>query len=364
MSRRRVLWLLAAALPLGACVDHDAGPMVLSGRAALMVGLDLSARGLPGTPTGIVTSGSLTGGADDHLALVIANLPTLQPDRGYQVWLVDESGGAAPRRIGTGYQAQRPDTVGTDEFTGRPIIEWRLVGEPQTVQRVEGRTGLRHVLTIRQSDAADAGTSLADFTHVVLTIGGAGDASPADSPTSAFYRYRNATTGAYLLGGTNRVRFGFRPELPNNPWTAFGGGTIEFLNIEGFGLRANRIARPPFGYFYEIWLYDAGTRDRAPRPPVNLGPATTPAPEFQTLVDADVTITDLVTQTQILSAAKWIRWPDLDALPDDFTDVLVVLRAKDGVTEELPPAVIFEALVPRGMARLPMEREHRIRGTH
>lgn len=348
MSRRLVL---AAALGLAAaCVDEDAGPLAVSGRPAVEVGLDLVARGLPGGPA----VGRLAGGSTDTLVLTIDHLPVLADGRAYQIWLVDEVQGEAVR-VAASYRRQRPDTTGFDEFDGRPIIVWRDVEGPATVRSFPGIAGHRHLLTLRAADLAAAGVAMARFSHVVLTIGGAPDAPPATSPAPAWYRYLDqrgtrdvATDNRYFPSGT--VRFGFLPAraAAEVGWSAFGGGSVEFLNVVGVAVRLERIARPPLGFYYDVWLVHAETGRR-----LRVGEITTPPPAFESLRDADVATGEYVTATEILAANRWATWRELSATFADFTALVVTLAPKDGPPDQLPPTVLYEAAVPPNLDRLP-----------
>lgn len=343
-TARIALVALSAAAALGttACIDETAGPVAYTGRPAVRVGLDLVPQmQLPGGPV----AGKIDGTDSDSLSLTIQNLPPLSGNNGYQVWLVDEEQGTATR-IGVRHTPERPDTVGFDEFDGRPIIEWRAVQPESPAQAFNGTTGYRHVLRFTRSELAAAGVDMSAFSHVVVTIG-SGDASPLTSPAPVFFRYRGVGTAPFTDGV---ARFGFDPETAasGTAWRAFGGGSVEWLNVEGFGLLMQRISRPPLGFFYEVWLVDeAGTR-RAP-----LGELLTPWPEFASLMDADVEDGQFVAREEIIKAGRYTRWADLQATPDQFNSLLVALKPKVGVSGELPAAVIYQAPVPPNLDKLP-----------
>jgi hypothetical protein len=336
-----VVGVALAALGLSACIDESAGPVALSGKPAVRVGLDLVARAIPG---GTVT-GRISGVEGDSLVLVINNLPALAGGQRYQVWLAEEETRAATR-IGVRYTMQRPDTTGFDEFDGRPIIEWRDVAPLATVQAFDGTTGFRHILRLTRAELAAAGLDLSGFSHVVVTVGSS-DASPFSAPAPAHFRYRGLSTAALTAGV---VRFGFDPGTAATGlgWVPFGGGSVEWLNVEGFGLMAQRIARPPLGFFYEVWLVDEAGAGR-----LRLGEVLTPGPEFASLRDADVADGEFVTRGEMLRAARYHRWADLGATPDQFAALVIVLKSKDAVADELPMTVIYEAGVPPNLDQLP-----------
>lgn len=122
-----------------------------------------------------------------EVTLAAENLKPLTQGSAYQVWLVDEVENEAVR-VSPTYTLQRPDTVGFDELD-QPIIEWVNVGDPLTLDSFDGATGRRHVIVLRNADLG--GLRLARFTLVVITIGGAEDASPMSSPAPAWYRYQD-----------------------------------------------------------------------------------------------------------------------------------------------------------------------------
>jgi hypothetical protein len=389
---KRVLVLVAslATVAAGGCVDWDAGPDLYTGRAAIIVGVDLVGRRMPSSPINVLTTGNepvnviglLAGGATDSMVLTIGNLPVLASGGSYQVWLAD-SVSRNVRRINAAFQIQRPDTIRIDPITEVAIINWVAEAPVQNVESFNAQSGKRTRLVVRAAHVTAAGSTLRDFTHVVVTISTGGDASPLNSPAPAFFRYRNGANNTFV-GVTTATATPVRPFFNHYPgrfsdsWVPLGGGTVEFLNTEGFGMVVDRNTRPPLGFYYDVWLVDNNPRGRAP---VHVGEATSPAPRFLSLKDADIsTIPGVVTQTQILELAIWQKWGDLRdndgsplqlfktvTLPGGitttqpvFTHVVVALRSKHAV-DGLPPTVVYEARIPDGLDRMPVEKEPRIR---
>lgn len=60
-------------------------------------------------------------------------------------------------------------------------------------------------------------------------------------------------------------------------------------------MELKNLLRPPVGYFYEVWLSGATN--------VSLGPLTTPFPDYESLLNADVQEGGVVVGTFIRDAA-------------------------------------------------------------
>ena len=338
----KVAVLSTAVLSFAACIDETAGPMAYTGKPALRVGLDIVAEmQLPGGPV----AGRINGTDSDSLSLTIQHLAPLSGNNRYQVWLVNPANGTAAR-INVRYVALRPDTVGFDEFDGTPIVEWREAAPESRAAEFNGTTGYWQRVRFTRGELTADGVDMSAYTHVVVSIG-SGDANPLTSPAPVFFQYAGLDTEPFTDGVT---QFGFDPAAAasGTGWAAFGGGSVEWLNVEGFGVLAQRIARPPRGFFYELWLVDEGRTRR-----VRLGELLTPAPEFASLMDADVQDGPFVARGEIIKAGRYVRWADLQATPDQFADLLVALKPKVGVTEEMPETVVYAAAVPPNLDQLP-----------
>ncbi|HEY8468913.1 MAG TPA: hypothetical protein VIL18_04680 [Longimicrobiales bacterium] len=335
----KVAVLSTAVLCLTACIDDTAGPVAYTGKPALRVGLDIVAQmQIPGGPV----AGKIDGTDTDSLSLTLQYLAPLSGNNRYQVWLANDTAAA---RIGVRHTTLRPDTVGFDEFDGTPIIEWREVAPESPATEFNATTGYRQVLRFTRGELTAAGVDMSAYTHVVVTIG-SGDANPLTSPAPVFFRYAGLGTGAFTDGV---AQFGFDPAAASGTgWVAFGGGSVEWLNVEGFGLLAQRIARPPRGFFYELWLVDEGRTRK-----VRLGELLTPAPEFASLMNADVEEGPFVARGEIIKAGRYVRWADLQATPDQFSALLIALKPKAGVADELPETVVYQAAVPPNLDQLP-----------
>ena len=290
------------------------------------------------------------------ISLIANHLKPLASGSAYQIWLVDDVEREAAR-VSPVYTLQRPDTVGISDL-GEPIIEWVNVADPQTAQSFDGALGLRHIIELSDSDLLAAGIELSQFTHVVFTVGGSADASPLEAPAPAWYRYTDQKgTRADLFDNdvflTGSVEFGFIPELADKGigWQPFGGGTVEFLNVEAFAVGLERLARPPLGYFYGVWLVNEEDGST-----LELGEITTPPPDFASLLDADITTGAFVTGGEILAAAKFAVWAELGADFANFTHVRVTLEPKNGAPGVMSETVILEASVPKDLDKLPEER--------
>lgn len=299
-------------------------------------------------------------GASD-IDLTLENLGPLAGGASYQVWLFDEVEGETVR-VPVTYVALRPDTVGTDDL-GEPIVEFVPEGEPQTVQSFPGSRTRKHSIAFNAADLQAAGIVLRSFTHVVVTVSEGGDASPVDSPAPVWFRFtdQQGTRTDFFDNEINRAgtaRFGFIPELAGRGagWELFGGGSVEFLHTEALGVRLSRLARPPLGYYYAVWLENEETGQTR-----NLGPITTPAPEYSSLRDADILPVDgeFLTPREILTAWKWQEWDEVPEGFAAFTHVIVTLESKAGPQDQMSLTRIFEAVIPPDLDKIPVETPRR-----
>jgi hypothetical protein len=295
-------------------------------------------------------------GSAMSIDMILSNLKPLTGGSGYQVWLFDEVEQDAVR-ISPLYVLQRPDTTGVDEL-GEPIIEWVNVGDTASVQSFDGAIGLRHVVMVDEAALQAGGLSLSQYTHVVLTIG-SDDASPLNSPAPVWYRYTNQNgtrtdlfDNELFLSGS--AQFGFVPSLADQGkgWQPFGTGKVQFLNVEGLSVGLERLARPPLGYYYAVWLVNQESGITVP-----LGEITTPPPQFASLRDADIATGEFVTESEIFAAAKWAEWSELPSDFKSFTHVYVTLEPKDGASDLMSPTVLFQAPIPKDLDKMPRERE-------
>jgi hypothetical protein len=309
----------------------------------------------------------VAGGALD-LELTLYSLSELASGVEYQVWLFDDVE-SATARIDFTYTQQWPDTVGFDPL-GLPIIEWNDVSAPATVSGFDGVVGNRHVIYASDAELASAGIVLNSFTHVVITIG-ANDADPNTAPAPVFYRFTeqngtrdNLWDNAPVLAANTTI-FGFIPELAQDDvgWTGFGSGLSQFLNEEGFSVGLERMARPPLGYYYAVWVKDNETGAYA-----GLGEITSPPPEFVPLYDADISTGDWVTSGEILAAGKWALWNEeplssfthcITSQVTDACTVVVTLEPKDGDHNVMSESIAFIGAVPKDLDRMPKEETSR-----
>ncbi len=290
-----------------------------------------------------------------RVTLTVRNLKPLAAGQTYQIWLYDEVEGDATRVEAT-YTLQQPDTLGIDPL-GEPIIDWVDVQGPGPATDFNGVRGYRHIIELRNSNLIPTGVRLSQFSHVVATIGSS-DANPASSPAPVWFRYTNQNgtrtdlfDNEVFLEGS--ARFGFRPSLADKGigWQPFGSGNVQFLNVEAIAVALNRLARPPLGFYYGVWLVneDDGTN-------LFVGEITTPPPGLESLLDADVTKNDFVSDSEILAAGKWATWADLGANYKSFTSLYVTLEPKNGDGSVRSPSTIFRAAIPANL-ELPKERE-------
>jgi hypothetical protein len=289
------------------------------------------------------------------LDMTVYNLEPLTGGAQYQVWLFDEVENDVVRVSAT-HTLQRPDTVGFDELE-QPIIEWVDVAAPATVDGFDGAAGYRHVIQLRDADLAGAGIKMSQYTHAAITIGGTSDASPLDSPVPVCYRYTNQNetradltdNQIFVSGGVDAFCVGLAADLP--AWKPFGAAQAEFLNVEGFALTLNRVARPPLGYYYGVWLLNTETGAS-----LNLGEITTPPPEMASLRDADIQTGQWVSEGEIFRAGKWVRWADLPADVTTYNAVAVTLEPKAG-DPDVMSTVMFMGAIPKDLDKLPKEKE-------
>jgi hypothetical protein len=367
------LALLALSWIGASCVDPGAGAGVLQEHAAIVARMDQVSRGLPRSPLAADPAGDFKvpvnaspGTASHVITMAIANLPPLDNAQ-YQVWLVDQDGAQPARRISALLQLQRPDTIGFDPTTEDPIIRFVNMGDFERVESFNSPpVQRRHVLRVVGSDVAASGTPLAAYTHVVLTIGSGGDASPSTAPAPSWYRFRTpgqtppqwtGTTGEFAA-----VRFGFRGDAPgfmSLPWSASGAASVEFLHTFGFGMLVEKVSRPPRGFYYEAWL----THETGARAPLKLGTLTTPSPEFRSLADADVALDPaFVSPTLLIQGIRWAEWADLGVRWNDYTNVVLTLRSKHQVSDAtMPPAIIYSTRIPARLDVLPREVERKMK---
>jgi hypothetical protein len=296
------------------------------------------------------------------LDMVAYNLKPLSAGSAYQVWLFNEVDNNV-LRVSPTYTLQRPDTVGFDEL-GNPDIEWVDAEGPATVTEFTSAAGYRNVI---QLSTADIGSDMSDFSYAVITVGSGGDANPLESPVPSCFRYLDKTgteereDDAYYRTGT-LTSFCTGLATGRDDWYAFGSGDVQFLSDTAVAIGLNRLARPPLGYYYGVWVRveEKGT-DQGPGPisAFNLGAITTAPPDMESLEDADVmpSNTEYLTDTEIFTAGKYFLWADL---PSTFSDacigtqegvqdcsVLVTLEPKAGDPNVMGSTVIFAASVPK-----------------
>lgn len=304
--------------------------------------------------TDVLGHPNLAAGAST-VTLTVRNLKPLASGQTYQIWLYDEVDGDATKVDAT-YTRQRPDTLGIDPL-GEPIIDWVDVEGPGSASDFSSVPGYRHVIQLRNQDLIPTGVRLSQFTHVVVTIGSS-DANPASSPAPVWFRYTNQNgtrtdlfDNEVFLGGD--AEFGFRPNLADQGvgWQAFGSGTVQFLNVEAIAVALNRLSRPPLGFYYGVWLVNEDEDTN-----LFVGEITTPPPGLESLLDADVTTNEFVSDSEILSAGKWATWADLGTTYTNFTHLYVTLEPKDGDSSLRSPSTIFRAAIPANL-ELPTERE-------
>lgn len=346
MKRMNRLLAIPAFLGMTAagCVDDEAGALLYSGRAAVQVGFDRVTQTARADVGGRLGSATLP----DSLRLEITGLPVLSSGE-YQLWVVNEDDGAmtSATRVPFTYQALRPDTVSIDPFTGAPTIEWNPVADPEDTQGFGVVEGQRNVVIVHEGSLP---VDLTENSHIVVTAG-TGDANPADAAAPLFYRFRDAD-GDFDASGD--AQFGFRPSglATGAAWAPEGGGRVEFVNTFGFGAVVQRAVRPPVGYYYALWLYNEDTGEN-----VRLGDLATPGPEFASLRDADIERNEFVAAERILDSGLWASWEELGRVPDDFTHVVVTLESKAGDPQVRSPMVIYRAIIPGDLDRLPEEKE-------
>lgn len=310
---------------------------------------------------------SRVAGGADVVTMTLYNLKPLQSGYTYQIWLYDEVEGDAVNIEAT-YTLQRPDTTGFDEL-GLPIIEWVDEAAPAPASSFDGALGWRHI--IRISNRALTTVPMNTFSHAVITIG-SGDAHPDASPVPAAYRYldQNGTRENFydnevFISGPTLFGFETANAGEGTRWSPFGTGLSQFLynpdNGEGgISIGLNRLARPPIGYYYAVWVVDVETGEYT-----GLGEITSPPPEYASLMDADIETNEWVTEGEIFSGGKWTLWTDLPAdylrcINSQVTDpchVSITLEPKDGAPGVMSENVIFTADIPKDLDKLPKERE-------
>lgn len=280
----------------------------------------------------------------------------------YQVYLHNQATGEY-QQITVNWVQQRPDTVGTDEL-GDPIIEFVDLSAPANVQSFGSQgQGMRHVIELEHQTLADAGTPMGDYSHVVIFAAPqGGTVDPARTAAAVSFQFID-------LSGTPEVRFDDQPAkdgdalfsfLPGEvaaagkSWAAFGGGNVTYQPGGRFGLRLNRIARPPAGWYYEVWGVTESEEGEVTNE-VSFGEVTTPAPDFESLLDADVSTGEYVTDTEILQASKFVDFNTMNVSgasgPSDFTRIVVTLEPKDGGPER-SPIQVFTTGVPNDLEGL------------
>ncbi len=298
------------------------------------------------------------------LDMVVYNLKPLASGSSYQVWLFDELTNDAVH-VSPTYTLQRPDTVGRDEL-GIYIIEWVDVEGPGPVTEFNSAVGYRHIIEMRD---ADLGLAMSDYTYATITIGSSGDGSPVDSPVPACYRYTDQAGTESLKdniisisGALGAFCKGLTTDRPEQ-WVAFGSANIDFFSDTAVVLDLHRLARPPLGFYYGVWVVveEKGTNEGPGAiSTYNLGAITRSPPDMEeSLEDADIMApnTEYLTATEIFTAGKYFLWADL---PGTFYDacigtqeglegctVLVTLEPKDGDRSVMGSTSIFAAAVPK-----------------
>lgn len=280
--------------------------------------------------------------APSRIRFEMRDLEPLASDMPYEVWLINaETGNSIPA---TAEYFTIETVIQTDELGQQFEVD---VPSADTVEAASFRgvavSNVRHAFVVRNSLIAP--DNLGEFTHVALARPGV-QGSATDPMFWAQYLDQSGTptdpgddifiaADDFKLGALDLVD----PAVSRLFRVSGSGDGLIWQNQ--MGLQFRRLSRPPLGYQYEVWLID--TSGAA----LSVGTITTPAPDFESLDQADLQVhPQFMTETQILQAARFVDLPS-GLEPSELVEIQLTLEPKAGAAVKGPTLILSGAL-PEG----------------
>lgn len=284
------------------------------------------------------------GARPESMQATFGHLEALAGGAMYEAWLANPGTGSAIPATGTYYRIELVPVI--DDVTGEVIgFEEDTVETVQGTNRfVGGNEEFLHALAV--SDATlggGAADSVGFHTHLLLTIAESpGGVEPtAARPFWLQYTDQNGTPDDFsddqffLSGETNFGNFELASPETSRLYSGEGNG-LGGVRFDPGGdvvsVDMRNMSRPPVGYSLVGWLQRAdGTTFRLPD-------ITGPAPDYVSLVNADVELTEgVVTSNGVLDANFRVVTGEagIDSLAV-FRRFLITLEPKAGLAERGP----------------------------
>lgn len=280
--------------------------------------------------------------APSRIRFEIRDLEPLSQSAPYQAWLINAETGASIPATGDYFTIETVTIV--DELGQQTRVD---VPSEDTVRTAsfEGTENpdIRHVFVVRNRTIDPE--ALGDFTHVALARPGAQGSleapafwaqyldqsgTPGDPVDDVFIPADNFKLGAFDM-----------TDPPESRVFSVAGSGDGLIWQRELGMQFRSLIRPPSGYHYEVWLVDSEGDV------LSIGGLTTPAPDFESLEDADMEVhPEFMTRTRIMQAAKYAPIPqgyDLTTL----AAVRLTLEPKAGIPE-IGPTLVLQGAVPEG----------------
>jgi hypothetical protein len=262
----------------------------------------------------------------------LRNLEPLAGGATYELWLLDAASGT---KLAASADYFRVTTLFEENEFGERVAVERP--SPDTV-RTGGFAGLaatnvRH--TFRMANTMLGAERMRNYTHLVLAEPGG---SSLDRP-ALWVNLRGEPVATFRFGAFNAA------DPAASRRFEVDGAADGSLWDDQLGMQFRRLRRPPPGYFYEVWVVDAAGAARS------LGPITTPAPALAPLVDADLSVLENMTETQIIRAAKHLVLEGANAFDLAQYDLIrLTLEAKRG-DSAMSPTIILQGPVPEALKK-------------
>jgi hypothetical protein len=326
--------------------------------------------------------------AVDSARLSIRGLKALSGTGVYQAWLVNP---AATPAVAPVPALGRLVVSQLDTVTDVPVLVTNRTVLDSTTTNVSTFVGYpmpqaAHVTWQFRPTSAASGVSMANYTHVLITLESAPGATTPSANTALWYAYADQKGTATLrddnyLDATATVVWG-RLDLANLATRVFAQAGSGFGGIRGDEVSVDftSLARPPVGYYYQAWLQDVNGPDTLETATGDyiVGKDTfylavdtlrAPFPGRALLFDADASIPDPVVQDvpPMISAANIRTFAgniglDLTRLCvvtnpargfcpfGRFDNYLVTLEPKGSSPTSPSPTIVFTSSLP-GLAK-------------
>jgi uncharacterized protein (DUF2141 family) len=325
----------------------------------------------------------------DSARLSIRGLKALSGTGVYQAWLVNP---AATPAVAPVPALGRLVVVQLDTVTDVPVLVTNRIVLDSTITDVSTFVGYpmsqaSHVTWQFRPTSAASGVSMANYTHVLITLESGPGATTPSGNTALWYNYADQKGTAsqrddsYLDASSSLVVWG-RLDLANLATRVFTQAGTGFGGIRGDEISVDftSLPRPPAGYYYQAWLQDVNGPDTLETATGDyiVGKDTAylavdtlraPFPGRALLFDADASIPDPVVQDvpPMISAANIRTFAgniglDLTRLCvvtnpargfcpfGRFDNYLVTLEPKGSSPTSPSPTIVFTSSLP-GLAK-------------